>query len=1188
MSYQSPIPLDPDQRAATEVRSNAVVTAGAGSGKTSVLAARYAWLVMERGFPVERILTLTFTNKAVNEMYSRIYRLLSEQADNPLARTAVRDFHKARISTLDSFCAAVARLAAPRFGIAPDFKSDNGRLRELALEAAVPFVLDHRENPALQVLLADRRIKTVAEELFAKTVLEYSPISSPLDFNVLRDRQRREILEQWQFKTRDAAICTGEIERDLGELGGNSSATCQKLARVFQGEIPEAPGIAPLLEGAGDGKPLREGMARYFRFLASLCAINIPWNAKALVLIRENQLHLKKVLHRELRSIANAALQWEIVQGVFPLVEEFQRSFNRKKRETGLLTFHDVAVLALDTLSRYPDIRRIYKDETDAVMIDEFQDNNSLQRDLIFLLAEKPERTAVGLPGPDELCPDKMFFVGDEKQSIYRFRGADVSVFRSLGDNGALSSSLNLGYNYRSSPALVAAFNYLFGGLSPHSPPEGSPEAPGVFLPDRREIPAYEARYTRLKTPGPAGGGEGVPLHFCFLDEGRILPPGDPEWLSPYDLEAAFIAATIRKLVDSGYPIRNRREGGQRPCTYGDVAILQRSTSHQNSLERSCKDFGIPCNAENPRGLFSDGPINDMYAFLRLMVYPEDRTSYAAVIRSPFARLSDLVMTHCLLSSAPPFDPSLEGLLPEADRDRFRQAASFYRDMAEAARTLSSAELVTRLWYGAGYRYETLWSPEAQHYGELYDYFFELARRCDGAGKTPAEFLDYIEDFISREEKVELDIPIEREIGVRIMTIHKSKGLEFPVVFLYGCGNRAQNIANTETIYYSGHWGLTINLPQAEELPGEDSGNYFFNMQRDEEIRRETAELRRLLYVAMTRAESALFVSASVPLPGEGGASLEEQLGLLKGKLDKKIEEYAADGKTPLPTFLELLLPVLSRPGQGGLYSLERIPVLTRRELRRLAKRAPAVSPSLGQVLARAEPCYDGAGLLRTEPALSRLNASSLHLPPEDPAGETADGEGAAGESANGLNRKLKKAGLSPEDFGTLVHAVIEARFKGLDPLIPPRIMPGLNDEELALELARERAESFFASELGKRCMEAEYRESEFPFLTLVCGGRITISGQIDLLFESGGKIHVVDFKTDQTEDIRRHLAQLAVYCRAIGDIFGKETVPWLFYLRGGREINLEGKLEGIDIDRLAAEEADRYRAGLNAHDIIL
>jgi len=130
--------LDPEQRKAATAGFNAVVTAGAGSGKTKVLASRYAWLVMEKGFTVDEILSLTFTNKAVNEMYSRIYALLAEQRDNRRAREAVNEFHKAHILTLDSFSAAVARTASSRYGISPDFTSDTSGVRELAMEAAPP------------------------------------------------------------------------------------------------------------------------------------------------------------------------------------------------------------------------------------------------------------------------------------------------------------------------------------------------------------------------------------------------------------------------------------------------------------------------------------------------------------------------------------------------------------------------------------------------------------------------------------------------------------------------------------------------------------------------------------------------------------------------------------------------------------------------------------------------------------------------------------------------------------------------------------------------------------------------------------------------------------------------------------------------------------------------------------------
>ncbi len=184
--------LDDEQIKAVTLEINGVVTAGAGSGKTRVLASRYAWLVMGKKLKPEEILTLTFTNKAVSEMYNRIYRYLLDQAD-PEAAKALENFHKAKISTLDSFSANVARTAAARYGISPDFSNDDTALRGLAREAALRFVLDHRETPAIRQLLVDHKIKDLAEEIFAKVVLNYSPISSPLNLNKNLSSQKREI-----------------------------------------------------------------------------------------------------------------------------------------------------------------------------------------------------------------------------------------------------------------------------------------------------------------------------------------------------------------------------------------------------------------------------------------------------------------------------------------------------------------------------------------------------------------------------------------------------------------------------------------------------------------------------------------------------------------------------------------------------------------------------------------------------------------------------------------------------------------------------------------------------------------------------------------------------------------------------------------------------------------------------------
>jgi len=242
--------LDDEQIKAVTLETNGVVSAGAGSGKTRVLASRYAWLIIEKKLKPDEILTLTFTNKAVSEMYSRIYRYLLDQSDAEAAG-ALKDFHKARISTLDSFSANVARAAAARYGISPDFSSDDTALRDLAREAALRFVLDHRETPAIRQLLVDHKIKNLAEEIFARVVLNYSPISSPLDLNKDLSAQKEEIIRVWQEKVKEIGNITGLITdalRTLAELNKSINFTKSLGDILLEGPPPPLPDINPLLE----------------------------------------------------------------------------------------------------------------------------------------------------------------------------------------------------------------------------------------------------------------------------------------------------------------------------------------------------------------------------------------------------------------------------------------------------------------------------------------------------------------------------------------------------------------------------------------------------------------------------------------------------------------------------------------------------------------------------------------------------------------------------------------------------------------------------------------------------------------------------------------------------------------------------------------------------------------------------
>jgi ATP-dependent helicase/nuclease subunit A len=1165
--------LDRDQAAAVRTAGNTVVSAGAGSGKTRVLASRFAWLVMERNIKAENILTLTFTNKAANEMYDRIYRQLLEHQDNGRARDAVNDFYKAAISTMDSFCSSVARMAAKYYGISPDFTIDNEGVRELAVGESLPFVLEYRQENALRMLMTDKKIRTVAEELFADTMVEYSSISNPLDFEYYKKIQGSAILDKWDECLARVTELIWGILGELDQMGPPSGTSYKELMGYRGKRCPPAPDMRTLMQALGYWGPadpapvesIRREAAVFFGFLNALCGIrSISEKSTSLAFVKEMHDELKGGLLEELELIAAFILQADIIAGVFSLLEIFQKQFNQKKREAGLLSFRDVACLAVDALKKYEVIRAVYKDSIAAVMIDEFQDNNSLQRDLVFLIAEKPDCHNKEVPPAADLCPDKLFFVGDEKQSIYRFRGADVSVFRRLAADlrdGSTGGVISLSHNYRSVPALIDTFNWIFGGLPPDP---GSPAVPGagVFRPADEAVP-YEAAYSRVyPRERRTGMGEEPAAFFCFLDRDE-LPEDDPFALSAFETEAAFIALKIRELVQNGAEIE-AGDGTRQALEYRHIAVLQRSLTRQAELERQFRSFGIPYSADDPAGLFNDAPVNDLYAFLRLMVYPDDRGAYAAVLRSPFTGLNDSVLAFCMLNyRGIPFEeiPGVE--FSETERKLYQEAGDLYRSLVAASRNLGVTEILNYLWYDTGYRYETIWNSQAQIYGELFDFFFELARQSDGRGRTLADFLDYFDDIIRNDERIkDLNIPIERMPGVRLMSVHKSKGLEFPVVFLYGTGNTATGNRNDKEIFRDEQWGITLNLPQAEELSG-SRGNYFYNLQKEADLAMQAAELRRLLYVAMTRAEHRLYVTGILPKrtrSEEDAESLEERLAQLYGK--------EKSGKS-LPTFLELLLPPLitERPFDTELFRVEKIPALTGDELRALVHSSAARGRSIKEAASVSAPYY-AIPAIETPPAFPvSIPASSLRLPQVEET-EVPDNSG------DNLNILIKKAGIEASHFGTLVHAFLEAHFGGNKPFIPPNILAMLDEKYYneILEETRKTADRFINSELGARTGKALLIEPEFPIITVVQTGGHTlrITGQIDLLFEAEETVYIVDFKTDIIENPRRHLGQLAVYRRAISDIYPDKAVEaWLFYLRSGTGFPLTGLLDEVSVEAL-------------------
>ncbi|WP_010253956.1 UvrD-helicase domain-containing protein [Treponema primitia] len=1222
--------LNAEQRAAAYCKENAVVAAGAGSGKTSVLASRFAYLLTEKGYRVDQILTLTFTKKAAAEMYQRIYNTLSEIAANDpgpkgeRAREGIKDFIRARIQTLDSYAVSIVKQAASRYGIRPDFTNDNERCRAIAEEVSLPFLIAHRHHPAVERLYPQKSPSGIAGDIFAAAIFNYSYIDGPHDFTEDVKKQFSIICTEWKKLSSEITALLKHLADILLEDGGDKllpdlvplmvQFSSGKIKFPDEGEIRSFfDSLLPLsdlecITGA-ESHPVRAAVLEILSYLGELYALDLRKGKRSDNPAKELIKQFRNSLYGSFSSLAVFCMQAGFILSVMFLLDSLQELYLDKKRAEGVLTFTDVARLARTILRDHPDIRKSEKKAFEAIMIDEFQDNNELQKELLFLLAEHPDRMDTSIPPPEELEPGKLFFVGDEKQSIYRFRGADVSVFRKLKDELA-AGDLPLKINYRSAPELIGAFNAIFGG-SQYDPMGEKPPAEfaSVFA-SGKPLPLYEASYSPLQ----AGSVNEGKFTLCVLNAGDEPDDdtNDADQLSPLENEARFTAERIQKLLTerdaSGSPI-------YRP---DDIAILFRTHSPQHLFEKHLRLLNIPYASEAINGFFYGGPINDLMSVLRLAAYPLDTEAYAVMLRSPFVGLSLQSLAVCLavMNSGPsktPFSDEALSELLEIEQVRFLQGRILYERIRDRASESTLSEMVSELWYAEGYRYETEWNPQTVVYRELYDYLFHLAAKADEDGLGLAGFTDMVQTLREDDGGLEeIDIPLERPGAVRLMTIHKSKGLEFPVVFLCCCGSHGRRGGGSSDVYDAGPGGISFNPPMPPECFG-ISGvkrNFFYEQSSGEEKRKKTAELRRLLYVAMTRAERELYLTGSLDL-GED-ENEEKDISLrLKAFVDEKragsdtADRIAGDTILDNDTFFGLFLPALADhiPQEGlqttpSFFSLESIPVYTDTPVNSPRQQGAVFyndRRGLAAFLKEAAPYYDKIGeensIITPEIKNNHRTPTLFHFE-SDPAqfSYTIDKDN-SGEKAveifaavdDILKRfaaKGKAAGLdpgaeafTPADFGTIAHACVDALMNHETPAIPAKLGGPLSPQEAdtLLSAGIELAKGFLESPLGQSALSAPLRKSEFRFRSL--NGAIFINGTIDLLFEDDRVVYVVDFKTDSVEEPGEHLAQMAFYYRAAMDLLGKphgkDCQLWLYYLRTGHAVEMTDAAKNLKLEEM-------------------
>ena len=665
---------------------------------------------------------------------------LLEEGDDPRINEQIARFDRAQISTLDSFCVQVVRNSPQYFGVRADFSLGEEQTSRADEETALAFVLDHSDDPALLSFIDVNGFEAVWKDLFASLGSGYLHLAERRDFDSVYRRQ----IEELERIVSESLAALGRLGRSILALDG----TAAKALADAQAVLRAAPEL--------DGLP---GEERFDELAAAVEAIKL---SKRVGRASSPEVEVYKELaaeHDLLRErLASAALTLAsrtTMKRLFELCGEYQELLHTKKRLSGALSFQDVVEMAVRLLSDNHALRRFYKRRYRYLMIDEFQDNNDLQKRLLYLLAEREDSESDEPPGVERIDKDKLFFVGDEKQSIYRFRGADVAVFHGLKLELEASGgrAITLATNYRSSPLLIEFYNRFSGRVF------GTPTG------------EFEAGFELLWAGLPAGEASSIRLFHKPYDG----PPAPGEAHGD-DAEAYYIARFIKRSVERGSILI--REGGEtRAAAWEDFALLMRTTSNQIRYERIFRRLGIPYATQSMRTLFLEAPLNDIYCAPQLAAYPDDRGAYAALLRSPFVNLADRSVVRVLLEGGEPFDSLPDGIDPDEAR-KLTAAGELYRYLRANVDLVPISTIVDDLWYRYGYRYTILRDSSYHPYLEYYDYFRQLAVQADREGQSVVQFLDLFRPNLGKYEKLSaLAVVRDQAAGGQMLTVHKPKEL---------------------------------------------------------------------------------------------------------------------------------------------------------------------------------------------------------------------------------------------------------------------------------------------------------------------------------------------------------------------------------------------------------------------------
>ena len=1074
------------ERITTALGDTLFVEAGAGSGKTRSLVDRVVALI-EAGVPMDAIATITFTEKAAAELRQRIRQALETRCAEPQATEETRQRARAALAALDTAAVSTLHAFAQRI------------LSEHPIEAALPPAIDVLDEVASEIAFEDRwtrfRDRLLDDRAMERTLLLSFAAGIRLDH--LR-HLARVFDDNWDLVAEASRIPWPRMEPpavDVGDLLAAGAALLERLeecrdpADLLAVHLTEK--VAPHLERLRSAD--EHERLRLLRDKVSYRCKNgrrPSWVDKEGVLADLND--LADLRERLCRDTVQALLQRIAVE-----VAAFTIEAADERRRHGRLEFHDLLVLARDLL-RGPsgaEVRRRLAQRYQRLLLDEFQDTDPIQIDLAALIAAPPDAGEPG--GWEEVAvePGRLFFVGDPKQSIYRFRRADISLF--LRARERFGPPLQLSTNFRTVPAVIEWVNSVFGQLINYR---------------KDSQPGYIALDPEPRRSDPPQG----PPVLTLGDE-----PQDPSLTADElrDLEADEVARAV--LATRGWMV-SERDGdgpdGWRPAELGDITILLPARTSLPQLERALDQRGIPYRAETSSLVYATREVRELMATVTALADPTDQLALVTALRSPLFGCGDDDLytfrqggrTRGVWSYLA--DPP-EGLDPGHP---VVAAMAYLREVHADLPWLTPAEVLDRiardrrvfeLGYATGHPRD-LW--------RRLRFVIDQARAwSESEGGTLREYLQWARMQASESARVaETVLPETDDDSVRIMTIHGSKGLEFPITILSGMTTATAGRRGGVRIAFPPDGPVALSFGQG--LVTDEFEDF---KPIDEQM--GFHERLRLLYVACTRAKDHLVVS----LHRKARRSPpREERNLTTAEL---IASACAGLETAtLPPGQEAMTPTAEPVGAQALPSFERWQ----------AQRA--------EVLAK-------SGVPRSIGASDVLRRGDLAR------GEQVS-EALTEEVAAGVDKAPRDLGLPPWQkgrYGTAIGRAVHGVLQTID------LGTGSGLEEAAAaqaaaegvlgreeDIARLARQALAAPSVRQAVSMPRWRET---YVATRVGAR-TLEGYIDLLYRAPEGLVVVDYKTAASAgdlDVRMaaYRGQGGAYAAAVEGATGEAVARVVF-----------------------------------------